>query len=170
MSPPAFFYPSLVVIYLPRMPKLLLILLQRPSIFTASQLDKLADVFINIGTLFFGAAAVSQIVPGLDKLPPDVVFFGLTASLIPWGLALWLARRIWLWSSTKRPSGCYFFIPPDFWSWLGFSFSPCLLSTKAPSNSKKRSRLCPNCFWPNLGWDPCLDFVSIYLRRGSRRF
>lgn len=83
MSPPAFFYPSLVVIYLPRMPKLLLILLQRPSIFTASQLDKLADVFINIGTLFFGAAAVSQIVPGLDKLPPDVVFFGLTASLIP---------------------------------------------------------------------------------------
>ena len=76
------------------MPRLLLILLQRPSIFTASQLDKLADVFINIGTLFFGSVVVPQVVPGLDKLPPDVVFFGLMAGLIPWGLALWLAKRM----------------------------------------------------------------------------
>ena len=76
------------------MPGLLLILTERPSIFTVAQLDKLADVFINIGTLFFGSAVVSQIIPGLDKLPFDVVLFGLTASLIPWGLALWLAKRI----------------------------------------------------------------------------
>jgi len=76
------------------MPKLFLFLLQRPSIFTAPQLDKLADVFINIGTLFFGSAVVPQIIPGLDKPPFDVLFFGLMASLIPWGFALWLARRM----------------------------------------------------------------------------
>lgn len=76
------------------MPKLLLILTERPSIFTASQLDKLADVFINIGALFFGSVVVSQIIPGLDKFPPDVLTFGLMASLIPWGLALWLAKRM----------------------------------------------------------------------------
>ncbi len=76
------------------MPKLLLILLQRPSIFTASQLDKLADVFINIGTLFFGAGVVSYIIPGLDKPPSFMLISGLGLSVISWFFALLFAGRI----------------------------------------------------------------------------
>ena len=76
------------------MPKLLLILLKRPSIFTSSQLDKLADVFVNIGTLFFGAGVVPYLIPGLDKPSLSMLVSGLGLSVISWFFALLFAGRI----------------------------------------------------------------------------
>ena len=49
------------------MPKLVLILLERPSRLTETQLDKLSDILINTGTLFFGALVVPSFIPGIDR-------------------------------------------------------------------------------------------------------
>lgn len=76
------------------MARLLIILLERPSVFTASQLDKLADVLINAGTLFFGSMVIPYLVPGIDKPRLLVLPLGLVISLILWSLAILMVRRM----------------------------------------------------------------------------
>ena len=53
------------------------------------QLDKLADVFVNVGTLFFGSGVVPYLIPTIDKPLLSVFILGLVSSLISWGFALW---------------------------------------------------------------------------------
>lgn len=62
--------------------------------FTDHQLDKLGDVFINIGTLFFGAAIVPVLIPSLDKPLLWSVILGLGLSFGCWLLALIVVRRM----------------------------------------------------------------------------
>jgi len=76
------------------MGKLLLILLDRSPLLTESQLDKLSDVFINVGTLFFGSTVVPYFVPGLDKPELKLLILGLAFSLVPWLLAIFSVKRI----------------------------------------------------------------------------
>jgi len=75
------------------MPKLFLILLERPPFLTEAQLDKLADIFINVGTLFFGSTVVPAVIPGLDKPKIEVLVLGLILSLFFWLLAILSVRR-----------------------------------------------------------------------------
>jgi len=63
-------------------------MLARLPILSDFQLDKLADVFVNVGTLFFGSGVVPYLIPTIDKPPATVFIFGLTSSLISWGFAL----------------------------------------------------------------------------------
>jgi len=76
------------------MSRLLLILLKRPPLLTPSQLDKLADAFINIGTLFFGAMVVPFFVFGVDKPPVLVLVLGSGLSGTFFLLALVSVRRV----------------------------------------------------------------------------
>lgn len=76
------------------MSRLVLILLDRPSRLTQAQLDKLADVFVNMGTLFFGAMVVPHIVPGIDKPVFRTLILGLVISLVFWIVAISSVRRI----------------------------------------------------------------------------
>lgn len=76
------------------MSKLILILLERSTLLTESQLDKLADVFINIGTLFFGSGVIPYLISGLDKPRVLVLILGLGFSIGSWVLAILSVRRI----------------------------------------------------------------------------
>jgi len=58
------------------------------------QLDKLADIFINVGTLFFGSFVISIFIPSLDKPSLPVVLLGLIFSLTFWILAIRSAKKI----------------------------------------------------------------------------
>jgi hypothetical protein len=75
------------------MPKLVLILLDRPQRLTKEQLDKLADIFINVGTLFFGSLVVPQFIPGIDKIGFKLVLIGLVFSIGFWSAAIFSVRR-----------------------------------------------------------------------------
>lgn len=76
------------------MSKLVFILLERPTLLTEPQVDKLADVFINIGTLFFGSGVILYLIPGLDKPRLLVLILGLGFSVGSWVLAILSVRRI----------------------------------------------------------------------------
>lgn len=71
------------------MKKILLQILDRQPLLTSSQLDKLSDVCINAGTLFFGTLVVPYFVPDIDKPPSGVIGLGIFL-----GLALWIISVI----------------------------------------------------------------------------
>jgi len=75
-------------------PKLFLILLERPQVFTEAQLKVFVDIFVNIGTLFFGSTVVPFFVPGLDRPKPEVLILGLVVSCLCWLIAILFARKI----------------------------------------------------------------------------
>lgn len=60
---------------------------------TSIQRDKLADIYINVGTLFFGAGVVPYLVPGIDKPTLLVVLFFSVASITLWWIALFVVKR-----------------------------------------------------------------------------
>lgn len=76
------------------MTKLLLLFLDRPPIFTSSQLDKLSDIFINAGNLAFGTIVLPYFLPNVDKPETSVVGFGVTLGLYFWVMAVVIARKI----------------------------------------------------------------------------
>ena len=52
------------------------------------QRDKLADLFLGLGQILFGATAIPYLIPTFDKPPLMVIILGTIAALILWGLAL----------------------------------------------------------------------------------
>lgn len=76
------------------MSKLVLILLERPFRLTETQLDKLSDILINIGILFFGAMVVPFFISGVDKPRLWMLILGLGLSSILWFLVLFSVRRV----------------------------------------------------------------------------
>lgn len=76
------------------MSKLVLILLERPSRLTETQIDKLSDIFINVGVLLFGALVVPFFVPEVDKPRVWMLLVGLGLSGALWFLALSFARGV----------------------------------------------------------------------------
>ncbi|MBI4066774.1 hypothetical protein HY407_00165 [Candidatus Gottesmanbacteria bacterium] len=61
--------------------------------FSKSQLDKLSDLSLGLGQLFFGSLVVPYIIPSLDKPPLIVLLFGLVLTIVLWILAIWMVRK-----------------------------------------------------------------------------
>ena len=58
-----------------------------------AQLDKLSDLCLGLGQLFFGSTVLPYIIPALDKPSLVVLIFGVVSAIGLWILALWIVRR-----------------------------------------------------------------------------
>ena len=76
------------------MPKLVLVLLERPTRLTESQVKVLIDIGVATGQLSTASMVLPFIVPGLDKTKLPVVVLGLAFMTIFWLGAVLLAKRI----------------------------------------------------------------------------
>lgn len=57
------------------------------------QFDKLSDLSLGLGQIFFGSTVLPYIIPALDKPPVAVLIFGIVAAFGLWIFALWIVRR-----------------------------------------------------------------------------
>ncbi len=57
------------------------------TMFDEHQYDKIADILINLGTLFFGAIVVPFLF-GIDKIASEQVLFGIILSISFWLVAI----------------------------------------------------------------------------------
>lgn len=57
-----------------------------------SQLDKLADLSLGLGQLFFGSIVVPYVVPNLEKPPLIVLLFGIITAVGLWIFAIWIVK------------------------------------------------------------------------------
>lgn len=60
--------------------------------FSATQLDKLADLSIGLGQLFFGSTVLPFLVPALDKPPFPVLALGSGFAIGFWIFAIWIVK------------------------------------------------------------------------------
>lgn len=76
--------------------KLLLLLLEKPKrpLFSTGQLDKLADIFVNLGIVLVGSVILPAILPGANKLGPLLMFWGTAGSLFSWAMAFLLMKEV----------------------------------------------------------------------------
>lgn len=58
----------------------------------SAQKDKLADLCLGIGQLFFGSTVLPYLLPTLDKPGPTVLLFGLALALTCWACAMWVVK------------------------------------------------------------------------------
>lgn len=75
------------------MTKLFFLILDRSPVLTFDQLDKLSDICINAGTLFFGTLVVPYFVPGIDRPPTSVINLGIVFGLGLWIIAVIIVRK-----------------------------------------------------------------------------
>lgn len=76
------------------MTKLQFLILSRQSLLNGSQLDKLSDIFINVGNLTFGTIVLPYFLPGIDKPDIRVIGFGVIIGLYFWVVAVIIAKKI----------------------------------------------------------------------------
>ncbi len=58
------------------------------------QLDKLSDLSVGLGQLFFGSTVVPYLVPTFDKPSAAVLLFGLIGAIGFWIFAIWIVKGI----------------------------------------------------------------------------
>ncbi len=78
------------------MPKIFLFLLEKPKRprFSIGQLNKLSDIFINLGILLIGSVVLPSIMPSVDNPSLALVILGIIASLSFWIIAVLLAKEV----------------------------------------------------------------------------
>lgn len=77
-----------------RMPRILLIFLEKSPRLTEGQLKVLADIGVAAGQLAAATMVLPFVVPGLDKTKLPVIAWGLFATAIFWVGSVLLAKRI----------------------------------------------------------------------------
>lgn len=60
--------------------------------FSNHQLDKLADLSLGLGQLFFGSTVVPFLVPIIDRPPFSVLILGLGFAVGFWIFAIWVVK------------------------------------------------------------------------------
>ena len=63
------------------------------TILTKTQFDKLSDLSLGLGQLFFGSLVVPYLIPSLDKPPLIVLLLGLLLAIGLWVFAIWIVKR-----------------------------------------------------------------------------
>ena len=58
-----------------------------------TQFDKLSDISIGLGQLFFGSLVVPYVIPSLDKPPIFVLILGLLLTISLWVFAIHIVKR-----------------------------------------------------------------------------
>lgn len=59
-----------------------------------AQLDKLSDLSLGLGQLFFGSTVVPYIVPTFDKPSLSVLLFGILGAIGFWIFAIWIVKGL----------------------------------------------------------------------------
>lgn len=62
-------------------------------VLSKNQLDKLSDLSLGLGQLFFGSLVVPYIVPSLDRPSFSVLLFGLSLAVGLWIFAIRIVRK-----------------------------------------------------------------------------
>lgn len=62
-------------------------------VLSKNQFDKLSDLSIGLGQLFFGSLVVPYLVPSLDRPSLSVLLFGLSLAIGLWIFALRIVRK-----------------------------------------------------------------------------
>lgn len=76
------------------MPKLVLILLDRPPLLNESQVKVLIDISVAAGQLSAASMVLPFVAPGLDKTKLPVIVLGVVFMIVFWAGSILLARRI----------------------------------------------------------------------------
>ncbi len=76
------------------MPKILLVLLDRPPRLTESQLKVLADIGVAAGQLSAASMILPFVIPGLDKTKLSMIAWGIAATALFWVGGVLLSRKI----------------------------------------------------------------------------
>lgn len=61
--------------------------------FSKLQLDKLSDLSLGLGQLFFGSTVVPYIIPVIDRPPIVVLSLGLGFAIGLWIFAIWIVKK-----------------------------------------------------------------------------
>lgn len=63
---------------------------------TNSQLDKLSDLSLGLGQLFFASTVIPYVIPiaAIDRPPQTVLLFGLGFAIVFWIFAIWIVRKV----------------------------------------------------------------------------
>lgn len=61
-------------------------------ILTKPQFDKLSDLSLGLGQIFFGSTVVPYVVPTIDKPPIIVLLFGVGFAVSFWIFAIWVVK------------------------------------------------------------------------------
>lgn len=57
-----------------------------------SQLDKLSDLSLGLGQLFFASTVIPYVIPSIDKPPIIVLVFGIGCAIGFWVFAVWIVK------------------------------------------------------------------------------
>ena len=78
------------------MTKLLLFLAKTPkrSPLSVGQLDKLADIFVNLGIVLAASVVLPAVVPGIDKPGGLLVIWGIIGAFVCWTIALFVVKEV----------------------------------------------------------------------------
>ena len=76
------------------MPKLLLIILERPPLLAEPQLRVLADIGVAAGQLSAGAMVLPFVISGLDETKLPVIVLGIIFTVVCWTGSVLLVRKI----------------------------------------------------------------------------
>ncbi len=56
------------------------------------QINKISDLALNLGQLFFASTVIPYLVPALDKPPFGVLILGIILALSLWIYAIWIVK------------------------------------------------------------------------------
>lgn len=59
---------------------------------TKEQLDKLSDLSLGLGQLFFASTVIPYIVPAIDKPSTTILVFGIVGATAFWIFAIWIVK------------------------------------------------------------------------------
>jgi len=78
------------------MSKLFLFLIERPRRprFSTGQLDKLADIFANLGIVLVSSVILPALIPGIDRQGPSFITWGVAGALSFWTIAIFLVKEV----------------------------------------------------------------------------
>jgi len=65
-------------------------------VLTNTQLDKLSDLSLGLGQLFFASTVIPYVIPisTIDRPSAAVLVFGIVLSLILWIFGVWIVRGV----------------------------------------------------------------------------
>ena len=71
-----------------------IIFIDKPPLLTDAQLNRLSEICIVIGEVFFASAVITPLVAGIDDSKFPVVLSGVVLSVFSWIVSILLVRKL----------------------------------------------------------------------------
>lgn len=61
--------------------------------FSAKQVDRISNIFDNVGNILFGVTVLAPVIADFDKVNLLIVILGLVSTFFCWMFSVWLVRK-----------------------------------------------------------------------------